>query len=742
MKKAFLFFLCWLTVAAVKSQDSLRIKWDKMFSPPFRGIEHCLIAENGEEELIVLGQTFKDLVYFASVNKEGKLLRENSFSFPKAIIKAIRSLGDNRFLLVGSIKREQKNFPALWEWRAGDVPQLIPFEFSNQPGIFNDISDRGRIFLTGAIGGKMFLAHLNNQLQLEDRIFRYDTVASSTGNSIALNDFGGIYIVGSIEEEEQSRFQIWKFNSLGIYVRDFTLDAPDDAQGIDLCVLDNQDVIALGLVKNTTYNNQNLYLTKLRPSFTQDTSRIYTSPDQSLPYSIIQTPSRRLLVAGQHTLFNARTGDLWLQWLDRENGDVLSQHLQGSGKMDKASQAVKLLYGDYVVAGIVHEGQPKIRLFYFKGVDTPCDNQLDANKEADFFPLQSSRFVLGKKSFNYNGYILSKSPLSQADVVIRRTDDAAKAPGFLKLTGPLPTKVEDQYCYFSQKRLGIKEGANTIQVRIGTGASSFVQENEVFVISERPRLFVLSVGVPYNDLNYTDEDAYDFTRIFREQEGMLYDRVDAVLINKEEETTAIKISEAFQNLRKAHQQGVIRPKDVLLVFFSAHGEVIRDRFYIPGSDRDLENLRTLVDYEREVKEILENIDCKKLVFLDACRSGAAKSGQKEIASAAPFIQQITNAAPGTVTFRSSSDDQLSYEQDSLQNGLFTEALIKAFEQTPEEADTDGNAILTIGELEAFLKKEVPAMIDRLFAGTGREQTPGKSENSNLPDDFPFFYIRK
>lgn len=731
----------------LQAQDSLL--WDKTFNPGNNPIRSCLVVESSEKHIVLTGLTKNELLYFMVIDKEGNLIRERTTSFPDAEIKAIRSLGNDTYLLAGSLNKNRRKIPGLWLLNEnGNTSKISPPNELNQEGWYNDISENGPIFITGSMDGKMCLLQLDEKLALKDSIFLFQEAKSSEGVAMATNAFGDIYVTGLSRREKSNQFNVWKFNYQGEYYK-YAQDEIPDIINRDVCVLDNNEIVAIGQ-SGLEGQNQDLYLIKLRQSLSKDTSWIYPTPDDEVANSIIQLPSQHLLIAGQYTFFNARTSEFWLHWLDLDSGNPVpgKERQIGNGKVDFASQAKNLQNGDFLVCGITHDGKRRIRMLYFKGQDNPCEYPIATNKKVDFFSLRANNFVLGQNNLNYNGYILSKAPLEDGDVYIRKVkDNAAKVPGFLSLEGPLPT-LEGQYCYFVEKRLRLSEGANTVQVRIGRGADVYEETREVFAIPQRPNLYILSIGIPYNDLNYTDDDARDFARVFREQEGVLFGQVNITLLDEENETTAANVAEQliqFRELANLHNQ--IQPEDVLMVFLSSHGDIIsfageKEKFYIPGSDRRQGVRRTNVDYENEITKVLETINCKKIVFIDACKSGSAKSGDLEVPSVAPFITRIANASPGLVTFSSSTSNQLSYEQDSIQNGLFTEALINAFEVKSGLADKDNNGIITISELDYFLKDEVRLLVKTLFKGTGRDQVPEMSSNNSLPDDFPLFYISK
>lgn len=738
MKNTIIILSLLFPLLTLSAQDSTL--WELTLNPKCAGLQHAIAIEKNESEFVVFGQSKKGKLYIAYVDKKGEVLSEKCLPFKHAYLKSVRLISNDQYLLSGYKILENKHYPSLWTLNEldGKIRDLV-LDIPKGEGSFNDVTHKGNIFITGKIDQRMCLLQLDDRLHLKDSLFLDAEEELSEGNAIAFNNFSDLFVVGYSFQKGKSYSCIWKFSSTGAFYKKTIDKQYPNVKGLDFCILNNQEIITIGVAEDS-FQNQDLYFLKSRLSLSIDTSRIYPAPQRNIGNSVIQTPSKNILVAGEITSFNARTSDFWMNWLDRQNGEVLLAQTLGKGQIEKASQALNFKNGDFLVSGIFNNN--KIKLFYFQGKDNPCDNPISTTKQVDFFPVQSNDFILGKQQYDYKGYILSKIPLSIADISIKKQlAVASKAPEQLLLSPALPT-LEGQFCYFVEKRLTLDERFNAIQIKIGNPKPLFNQKQEVFVINKRPKLFLLSIGIPYNDLNYTDEDARDFASIYKEQEGILFEQVNLSLLNEYTSTSAAAISKAFLNLKDLANAQQINQEDVLMVFISSHGEVRNNTFFIPGSDRREDDPRTRVDFEREITQILEKINCKKIIFLDACHSGSGDRNTSIGPSPTPFIKKITNTRPGIVTFYSSSEEQLSFEQDSIKNGLFTEALVSAFVDHPEAVDRDKNAIITVKELDDYLRKKVPELVHELFEGAGRTQHPGKSENSEIPDDFPIFYINK
>jgi hypothetical protein len=257
--------------------------------------------------------------------------------------------------------------------------------------------------------------------------------------------------------------------------------------------------------------------------------------------------------------------------------------------------------------------------------------------------------------------------------------------------------------YTLVKRVPLQSGLNRIEAE-ARGAKT-LRAAEVMYRTGKPALHVLSIGTSL-DLQFPKKDAEDFAALFRGQDKQdgLFSRVDVkTLIGKDASTNAIK--EAVEYYRYAYKQGSIRSGDIILVFLSSHGFMYQNRFRIQGDDyKDMFKETYSVAYD-EIISRLDELDCKKVIFLDACFSGGAKADAGEIAEA---IEVLNRQKTGTATFSSCSRDEYSYEDAAWNNGAFTRALLDACRKGA--ADADRNGIITLGELYSYVRAEVPRMV--------------------------------
>ena len=259
----------------------------------------------------------------------------------------------------------------------------------------------------------------------------------------------------------------------------------------------------------------------------------------------------------------------------------------------------------------------------------------------------------------------------------------------------------------------------------------------------RGDLYFLAFGISkyknasYN-LAFAHKDALDLEKVIQSKKGKGFGNVyTKVLTNEQVTPDAIKASKDF--VKNA------RPDDTFILFIAGHGMHDKDAeatYYYLTSNADINNLKgTAADFET-IEDLLQGIPPRnKLFLMDACESGeideedqgqmiAAATGvgiaSRGFKSVTPVIasgakqSQSTKRSylyqkdryiyndlvrrSGAIVFSSSKGGELSYERSDIQNGLFTEYIIKAL--TTNEADKDGNGIVSTDELRQYVSEQV------------------------------------
>lgn len=313
----------------------------------------------------------------------------------------------------------------------------------------------------------------------------------------------------------------------------------------------------------------------------------------------------------------------------------------------------------------------------------------------------------------------------------------------------------NKYVYEANVRL--EPGENRVQVKVKTADGEYASSTMVIYFQPRqPNLHVLAIGPSHNDLRFTAKDAMDFAGAFESQSGQnkLFGQVIVRKLVTSEETEADRIREAVADLVYQHRNPAaaqrILQNDVLLLFVSSHGKNGQGGFLLLPSNYDPRYERTrTIDFQQDIVRELEKINCKKVIFIDACHSGAADSKALSDVARADALTKLAAMHPGMSTLTSCRSNELSYEDERWQNGAFTEAILEGFankacmdENGAFQADLNNNSIITLGELYDFLRRRVPNLIKTEKPNATTNQTPFMPENQLVREDLSLFVVEK
>ena len=170
--------------------------------------------------------------------------------------------------------------------------------------------------------------------------------------------------------------------------------------------------------------------------------------------------------------------------------------------------------------------------------------------------------------------------------------------------------------------------------------------------AERPRLFVLAVGVSKYPgplrLNYAAADARSLERVLRAKSGPLFESIEIKAVVDENATRRNIIG----NLKWLKQ--TMRDQDVGLFFFSGHGDFRDNLYYMLSVDAEVNDLESTAVPAAQLKSILATTKGKLVVMLDACHSGAQDA---MLPSRIP-IRRIGWSQPAIPVWRTGSPDSL------------------------------------------------------------------------------------
>ncbi|WP_421731529.1 caspase family protein [Brevundimonas sp.] len=219
-----------------------------------------------------------------------------------------------------------------------------------------------------------------------------------------------------------------------------------------------------------------------------------------------------------------------------------------------------------------------------------------------------------------------------------------------------------------------------------------------------PRVFAIMVGVSdYGDdqanLPYTDEDAQKLAETLR-REGVL-NPASVTLTNAQ--ATVAGVRQAFQ--RVAQQAG---PDDMFLFFFSGHGDQTDGAVSATEPDGKTESivLRDGEISDDEMADLFGTLRTRlSLLVLDSCYSGG-------------FARNVVDR-PGVMGLFSSEEDLTSAVADKFEAGGYLAHFLRA--GLSGSADTDGDRIVTAGELATYLRRQFRDEVESVEAETSEGQ---------------------
>jgi hypothetical protein len=320
--------------------------------------------------------------------------------------------------------------------------------------------------------------------------------------------------------------------------------------------------------------------------------------------------------------------------------------------------------------------------------------------------------------------------------------------------------------YNYQNQLRLREGQNKVRVVYqDENGNDFSSEELVFDYSpkDKPNLYVLSIGVKHQDLQYTVKDAKDFAQMYAQfrdsKDRRVFRKVEVMEVTADDMTTANNIKAAFIRLGRMN----IKDGDLVVIFVSSHGKINnRGDFILIPSDYnpELEELYS-VNFQEDILKKLRMVDGNKLVFIDACHSGSAfSSGSRSMfdAASSKVMNDLIRASSGIEIIASCGDNEYSYEDRKWGNGAFTKSILEAFQGLTVDvgngkkisADVyneitgrkiDGkDQVITIEELKQFIQQRVPYLVRSTKVAPPTGQNPSNKSTELLPKEMGIFVV--
>ncbi|MFN7832737.1 MAG: caspase domain-containing protein, partial [Bacteroidota bacterium] len=239
--------------------------------------------------------------------------------------------------------------------------------------------------------------------------------------------------------------------------------------------------------------------------------------------------------------------------------------------------------------------------------------------------------------------------------------------------------------------------------------------------SAPPRLSALVVGVSdykhskINDLEFARRDAEQFARLLGCASNV---KVDTIIKLLDEDATVANMDMALKFLKSCIDDTTGRkPKpDYIVLFFSGHGQLSsfdedQEGYFIMHDTDNASSQDMGYPHRNIVKFIKQRRNkCKFLVISDACHAGRLTGAEEQLKSTTlPVLGELSDIAAvntGAVfELLSSEGAGQSYEDPSLQHGIFTFYLIKGA-LGDAEADANKDGLIQNNEIGNYIQAKV------------------------------------
>lgn len=257
----------------------------------------------------------------------------------------------------------------------------------------------------------------------------------------------------------------------------------------------------------------------------------------------------------------------------------------------------------------------------------------------------------------------------------------------------------------------------------------------------KPKLYGLMIGMSgykKDKLNWGAKDAKDLKSALEAQkhaQNPIYRDVAEIRLLTDEQGP-IDNKRILNELRALATDdiGLEEKNSITIVSYSGHGFVGRGGvFHLmptePGEGIDVEDVSVS---QEQLFVALAQIPGRKILFIDACRSGDAVYALKR--NVAGFMNSIRNGpALNILAFASTDSGELSYECDDRgrENGCFTAAILDALRNGEAAAILDPPKQTDTEELRRYLNKKTLMLSDQ-------RQKPVLIRSNSGMEDFPVF----
>jgi len=221
--------------------------------------------------------------------------------------------------------------------------------------------------------------------------------------------------------------------------------------------------------------------------------------------------------------------------------------------------------------------------------------------------------------------------------------------------------------------------------------------------STEGKIWLLAVGIGtyqhsswMSTLHFTVPGAYDFVRLFEQRQLV---SMDGPLVGPK-----AKKSDILAAMRSTFVDNPdIRPEDMIIFYFSGHGEIAGGKEGICPYDYNPSDIRGLIRNE-EIQQIMSQSPARhKVCFIEACKTEVQTQRILDPSYLKSFNQARRKIGGGLVFITSTEAGMPSLGDPNGIGGYFTHFLLKGLEG---QANTNGDAYITVDEIFTFVEREV------------------------------------
>lgn len=312
---------------------------------------------------------------------------------------------------------------------------------------------------------------------------------------------------------------------------------------------------------------------------------------------------------------------------------------------------------------------------------------------------------------------------------------------FVTNSKSLTYRISGQPEQYSIPAADISAGVHTIRLPKRSCELTIIDEAQKFHVlnfiydedrdlRKSSTLHILAIGVNdypaqnLNSLKYAEADAKAVVDAFVSRHKYTFGNINKTIL--------LGNNVSCQSIEREIDKiaDTAKSNDLAIIFFAGHGLVDNlDKYYLATAETtDGETPRKGSFSASSFNEKIAYINCKLVIFIDACYSGKLVEGMRSGGiSNAQFFKELRSTKNGTNIYTSSGSTSQSKEDSRYGHGVFTQALIEACDFKNSDVDSDGR--ITIKEIRNYLERRIPEL-------TKNQQKP---IHRNLEEiDYPLF----